>query len=130
MRRRDFLGVVGGAAAAWPLAVRAQQRSTVRHIGVFLGLATGPEDPGATEILRPLRTSMHDIGWTEGRNVRFDVRFGSGDLIKIGTAADELVALAPELIYATGLPPVHALRQRTRTTPIVFSWWPIPSALA
>ena len=83
MRRREFLGVLGGAAVAWPLAARAQQRSAVRHIGVFLGLATGPEDPGAAEILRPLRTSMQDAGWTEGKNVRFDVRYGSGDLAKI-----------------------------------------------
>jgi putative ABC transport system substrate-binding protein len=122
MRRREFLGVLGGAAAvSWPLAARAQQRSAVRHIGVFLGLATGPEDPGAAEILRPLRTSMQDAGWTEGKNVRLDVRYGGGNIAKIGTAADELVALAPELIYATGLPPVQALRQRTRTIPIVFS---------
>src|SRR4249919_971908 len=121
MRRREFLSVLGGATVAWPLATRAQQRNAVRHIGVFLGLATGLEDPGAAEILRPLRTSMQDAGWTEDKNVRFDVRFGSGDLAKIETAADELVALAPELIYATGFAPVQALRQRTRTIPIVFS---------
>src|SRR5437763_1287452 len=103
MRRREFIAGLGGAAAAsWPIATRAQQRSTVRHIGVFLGLAAGPEDPGTTEILRPLRSSMQDAGWTEGKNVRFDVRYGSGNLPKIGTAADELVVLAPELIYATG----------------------------
>ena len=64
---------------------------------------------------------MQESGWIEGRNIRFDVRFGGGDLTKIGVAADELVALAPELIYATGFPPVQALRQRTRTIPIVFS---------
>src|SRR4029079_11175065 len=122
MRRRKFLGVLGGAAAAsWPLATRAQQRSAVRHIGVFLGLATGPDDPGSAEILRPLRSSMQDAGWAEGKNVRFDVRYGGGNLAKIGTAADGLVALSPELIYATGLTPVQALRERTRTIPIVFS---------
>jgi putative tryptophan/tyrosine transport system substrate-binding protein len=121
VKRREFIAVVGGAAAVWPLSAYAQQRSATRHVGVFLGLSTGPEDPGAAEILRPLRTSMQESGWIEGRNVRFDVRFGGGELIKIGAAADELVALAPELIYATGFPPVQALRQRTRTIPIVFS---------
>jgi putative ABC transport system substrate-binding protein len=64
---------------------------------------------------------MQERGWIEGRNIRFDVRFGGGDLAKIGAAADELVELAPELIYATGFPPVQALRKRTRTIPIVFS---------
>jgi putative ABC transport system substrate-binding protein len=64
---------------------------------------------------------MQDAGWAEGKNVRFDVRYGGGNLAKIGTAADELVALSPELIYATGLTPVQALRERTRTIPIVFS---------
>ena len=64
---------------------------------------------------------MEEAGWTEGRNLRLDIRFGGGDLGKINVAADELVALSPELIYATGLPPVQALRQRTRTVPIVFS---------
>src|SRR4029079_6700438 len=110
MRRRDFIAGIAGSAA-FPLSADAQQ-SAIRRIGVFLGLATGPEDPGAAEILRPLRTSMQDAGWTEDKNVRFDARFGSGDLAKIETAADELVALAPEVIYATGFAPVQALRQR------------------
>ena len=119
MRRRKFLGVLGGAAS-WPLAAHAQ-RNEVRRIGVFLGLATGPDDPGVGEILRPLRTAMQDAGWIEDRNIRLDLRYGGGDLSKINTAADELVGLRPDLIYATGLPPVQALRQRTRTVPIVFS---------
>lgn len=121
LRRRDFLGVVGTAAAAWPLRARAQQQTTVRRIGLLLGLATGADDPGAGEILRPFRAAMREAGWSEGTNVRVDYRFGGGDIGKINTAADELVALAPEVIYATGLPPVQALRQRTRTIPIVFS---------
>jgi len=121
MRRRDFITGITGLTAVRPLSAFAQQRSGVRRIGVFLGLATGPEDPGAAEILRPLRTSMQDAGWTESNNVGFDIRFGGGDLAKINMAANELVALAPDLIYATGLPPVQALRRRTNTIPIVFS---------
>jgi putative ABC transport system substrate-binding protein len=64
---------------------------------------------------------MEESGWIEGRNVRFDARFGGGDLGKISTAADELVALSPELIYAAGLPSVQALCQRTRKVPVVLS---------
>ena len=121
MRRREFITGLAGLVAVQPFSADAQQRSGVRSIGVFLGLATGPDDPGAGEIMRPLRTSMQDAGWTEGNNVRFDVRFGAGDLAKIDMTANELVALAPDLIYATGLPPAQALRQRTSTIPIVFS---------
>jgi len=121
VRRRYFLKVIAGGAAAWPVAAFAQQPNTVRRIGVLLGLSTGPEDPGAGEILRPLKVTMRDVGWIEDTNVRFEIRFGGGNMARIAAAADELVALAPDLIYATGLPPVQALRQRTGTIPIVFS---------
>jgi putative ABC transport system substrate-binding protein len=110
--------VLGGAAAAWPLAAHAQP---ARHLGVFLGLAAGPDDPGAGEILEPFKAAMQEAGWIDGRNIRLNYRFGGGDIAKINAAATELVALAPEMIYATGLPPVQALRQKTRTIPIVFS---------
>jgi putative tryptophan/tyrosine transport system substrate-binding protein len=110
--------VLGGAAAAWPLAAHAQP---ARHLGVFLGLAAGPDDPGAGEILEPFKAAMQEAGWIDGRNIRLNYRFGDGDIAKINAAATELVALAPEMIYATGLPPVQALRQKTRTIPIVFS---------
>ena len=120
MRRRDFVSFVCGASA-WPFYAHAQQQGRVRHIGMLLGLATGPDDPGAGEILRPLKAAMQESGWVEGQNVRLDYRFGGGDLAKTAIAADDLVALGPELIYATGLPPVQALRKRTRTIPIVFS---------
>jgi putative ABC transport system substrate-binding protein len=118
MKRREFITLLVGAAAAWPLAAHAQP---ARHIGVFLGLAGSADDPGAGEIARPFTAAMQDAGWIDGKNVRLNYRFGGGDIARINTAAAELVALAPELIYATGLPPVQALRQRTRTIPIVFS---------
>jgi putative ABC transport system substrate-binding protein len=120
VKRRAF--VVGlGSTAAWPIVIRAQPLSEVRRIGVFLGLAAGADDPGAGEILRPLKAALQEAGWVENHNVHLDIRFGGGDLAKINAAASELVALAPQIIYATGLPPVQALRKRTQTIPIVFS---------
>jgi putative ABC transport system substrate-binding protein len=121
MRRREFISLLGGAAAAWPIAARAEQAHPTRHIGVFLGLAASANDPGAGEIVRPFKAAMQEAGWIDGKNIRLDYRFGGGDITRINAAAAELVALAPELIYATGLPPVQALRQKTRTIPIVFS---------
>jgi len=121
MRRREFITLLGGAAAAWPHATQAQQAYPARRIGVFLGLAASADDPGASEIVRPFKAAMQEAGWIDGRNIRLDYRFGGGDLAKINAAAAELVGLAPELIYATGLPPAQALRQKTRTIPIVFS---------
>ena len=118
MRRRQFITLLGGAAA-WPLAARAQQPNRVRHIGVFLGLAQSADDPGAGEVLRPFHAAMQEAGWVDGNNIRLVYRFGGGDLVKINVSAAELVALAPELIYATGLPPVQALRQRTNSIPIL-----------
>ena len=93
----------------------------MRHVGVFLGLTASADDLGAAEILRPFKAAMAEAGWIEDQNIRLDYRFGGGDLAKIHAAAGDLVTLAPDLIYATGLPPAQALRQRTRTIPIVFS---------
>src|ERR1051325_795669 len=121
MRRRDVLGLLGGATVAWPWGGHAQQQSRQRRIGLLLGLSTGPDDPGAGEILRPFNQAMQEAGWIEGKNVRLDLRFGAGNLAKIDAAAADIVGLAPEVIYATGLPPVQALRQRTKSIPIVFS---------
>src|SRR5262245_33729551 len=120
IRRREFITLLG-AGAAWPVAARAQQANPARRIGVFLGLATSADDPGVGEIVRPFKAAMQEAGWIDGRNIRLEYRFGGGELAKINAAAAELVALAPELIYATGLPPAQALRQKTRTIPIVFS---------
>lgn len=121
LTRRGFIPLLGSASLAWPLTVHAQPPNRVRQIGVFLGLVASADDPAASEILRPFKAAMQEAGWIDGRNIRMEYRFGGGEIPKINTAAAELVALAPELIYATGLPPVQALRQRTRTIPIVFS---------
>jgi ABC-type uncharacterized transport system substrate-binding protein len=121
MNRRALITLLGGAAA-WPLAAGAQQAGErVRQIGVFLGSADNADHPGAGEILRPFKAAMQAAGWIDSKNIRLDYRFGGGDLAKINAAAAELVSFAPDLIYATGLYPMQALRQRTRTIPIVFS---------
>jgi len=104
MRRREFITLLGSAATGWPLAARAQQPDRVRHhIGVFVGNASSADDPIAGETLRQFREAMQQAGWTEGKNIRVDYRFG-GERAKINASAAELVAHVPELIYAHGLP--------------------------
>jgi hypothetical protein len=112
MRRREVISLL----AAWPLVAHAQQPNRVRHIGVFLGLAQSADDPGAGEVLRPFQAAMREAGWADGSNIRSDYRFGGGDLNKINASAAELVALAPELIYATGLPPMLGMDRSSRRT--------------
>jgi putative ABC transport system substrate-binding protein len=123
MRRREFFGGLGASAIAWPLAVRAQQPEQMRHIGVLVGLARGANDASAEGFLRAFRDAMQQSGWIEGRNIRIDYRFGGtlADLAKTDASASELVALAPELIYAQGLPATLALHRKTKTIPIVFT---------
>jgi putative ABC transport system substrate-binding protein len=121
MRRREFITLIGGAAAAWPFAAHVQQPGQIRHIGVLVGLASNADDPIAGEILRPFREAMQQAGWIEGKNIGVDYRFGGGDPAKINASAAELVALGPELIYVTGGPPARALHQKTQSIPIVFT---------
>jgi putative tryptophan/tyrosine transport system substrate-binding protein len=121
IRRRQFIRLLGGAAVAWPLVAGAQQTDRMRRIGVLIGLASSATDPGAGEILRPFKQAIQDAGWTDGRNIRVDYRFGAGDVAKINASAAELVALNPDLIYAAGLPSAQALHQKTRAIPIVFT---------
>jgi putative ABC transport system substrate-binding protein len=104
MLRREFIGVLGGAAL-WPLAARAQQP---RHIGVLVGLASSANDPIADGFLRPFHDAMQKAGWIEGKNIRIDYRFGGAlaDLSKTNTSAAELVALRPEAIYTQVVDPV------------------------
>jgi putative ABC transport system substrate-binding protein len=120
MKRREFITLIGGATVGWPFAARAQQPGQMRHIGVLLGLASSAEDPIAKETLQQFRGAMQEAGWIDGKNIRMDFRFG-GDVTKITASAAELVALAPELIYATGFPAARALHQKTKAIPIVFT---------
>jgi putative ABC transport system substrate-binding protein len=121
MRRREFITLLGGTAAAWPLTGLAQQAARMRQVGVLVGLASGADDPVAIESLGPFKEEMRKAGWIEGGNIQIDYRFGGGNLTKINSSAAELVALNPELIYAQGLPATRAVHERTRTIPIVFA---------
>jgi len=116
--RRDFITLMGGAAAAWPLAARAQQPEQMRRIGVATG--TAADDPDGQARLRGFLQGLKQSGWTEGRNVRIDARWGAGDADLYRNAA-ELIALAPDVILASGDSTVGPLLRATRTVPIVFT---------
>jgi putative ABC transport system substrate-binding protein len=120
MRRRKFLGVLGGVAAAWPLVASAQQPDRVRRIGVLMGFSENDEVWQA--YLTAFKQRLQDLGWTDGRNVRFDIRFTGESTERTRIAAAELIALAPDVIFVTTNPVVSALTQATRTIPIVFTW--------
>jgi putative tryptophan/tyrosine transport system substrate-binding protein len=117
MRRREFISLLGGAAAAWPLAAGAQQTDRVRRIGVFMNLAA--DDPEGQARNTAFVQALQQLGWTEGRNARIDTRWGT-DAASTRKYAAELVALAPDVILATASTATSALQQMTRTVPIVF----------
>jgi len=118
IRRREFVFTLGGAAAAWPLAVRSQQAERVRRIGVLLPAAA--DDPVFQARLAAFQQALAGLGWSEGRNVRFEYRWSGGDMGRIRAYAAELAGLALDVILANGTPVIGALKQATRTTPLVF----------
>src|SRR5438309_6948503 len=118
MRRREFIGLVGGAAVAWPLAAPAQQAERIRRIGVLVALAQ--DDPQGQSRLAAFVQGLQQLGWTDGRNVRIDTRWAGVDADVIRREAAELVALAPDVILAHANAALGALRRVTRTLPIVF----------
>src|SRR5262249_31264939 len=120
MRRREFISLIGGGAAARPLAARAQQGQRARRIGVIMGFAE--DDEVWQTYLGSLRQRLQDFGWTEGHNIRFDYRFTGESTERMRIAATEIVAMAPDAIFVTTNPVVSALMQVTRTIPIVFTW--------
>jgi putative tryptophan/tyrosine transport system substrate-binding protein len=119
MRRREFLGVLGGAATAWPLAARAQQREKMLRIGVLMNLTA--DDAEGQGRLAAFLQGLQEAGWSVGRNVRVDLRWGSGDPELYRSYAAELVALAPDVILAAGAIVGLALQRASRTIPIVFA---------
>src|SRR5262245_32022175 len=118
MKRREFITLLGGAAIAWPLAARAQQPERVRRIGVLVGFAA--DDPAAQRRVLAFAQALAQLGWTDGRNARIEIRWSAGDPERIRRYATELVALAPDVIVASGSAAVGSLLQATRTVPIVF----------
>jgi putative ABC transport system substrate-binding protein len=116
IRRREVITLLGGAAA-WPLAVRAQQGDRVRRIGVFL---TGEENnPEYKTRLSAFIQALAGLGWTVGRNVRMDLRYAGGDVNRVRALAHELVGLQPDIILTGGTLATAALQRETRTIPIV-----------
>jgi putative ABC transport system substrate-binding protein len=125
MKRRSFITILGGAAA-WPLAARAQQGDRVRRIGVLIG---GDEnDLVVNPFVSAFTQALAALGWTEGRNVRMDLRRAGGDLNRLPALVRELVGLQPDIILTGGNPGVVALQRETRTIPIVFASVPDPVA--
>jgi putative tryptophan/tyrosine transport system substrate-binding protein len=118
-RRREFITLLGGAAAAWPLAARAQQPERMRRIGVLMSLTA--DDPEGQVRLTAFLQGLQQLGWTDGRNVRIDTRWGAGDADRSRGYAAELVALAPDVILASGTSTMGPLLRATRTVPIVFT---------
>jgi putative tryptophan/tyrosine transport system substrate-binding protein len=119
MRRREFISLLGGAVAAWPLPARAQQRERMRRVGVFTpGAADDPEHQARNAAFLQ---GLGELGWIVGRNVRIEYRWGAGDYERFRAMAAELVALAPDVILAQGSSTVTALQKTSSTVPIVFA---------
>ena len=118
MRRRDFIKVIGGAAAAWPLAAHAQQPDRIRLIGVLMGFAES--DPIAQSRLAAFRDALAKLGWTEGSNLRIELRWGADDPDRMRTFAKDLVDLRPDTILSHSLLGTASVQRESRTIPIVF----------
>ena len=118
MRRREFITLLGGAAAAWPLAARAQQPERMRRIGVLSGLVES--DPETPLRVVAFRQALGKLGWSEGRNLVIDFRWGAGDPSLMRVHAKELIGATPDVVVAESTPAAAALRQETSAVSIVF----------
>jgi putative ABC transport system substrate-binding protein len=117
MQRREFIALLGGVAAGWPLAARAQS-GRMRRIGVLM--YSSENDPEGKAEFAGFKLGISESGWTDGRNVRLDVRWGAGNVDRMQMLAKELVGLEPDVIFAASTPAAVALHRETRTIPIVF----------
>ena len=118
MRRRDFVTLLGGTVAAWPLAVQAQKLAQTQRVSVLLGLTEN--DPLQNARLKAFRLGMRDLEWIEGRNIQIEYRFAGANLALINQHVAELIRSAPDAIVANSTPILAALRTATSTIPIVF----------
>jgi putative tryptophan/tyrosine transport system substrate-binding protein len=114
MRRREFIKVIAGSAAAWPLAAFAQQSERVRRIGVLTGGGLDADDLDLQARIGAFEDGLKQLGWTNGQNVRVDIRAGAGDADRLRIYAGELVALAPDVILTTGAAAVAPMLKATR----------------
>ena len=119
MQRRDFIMLLGGAIVAWPLAAGAQQAGPVRRIGVLIGFEES--DPDVQSWFAAFRGALAKLGWTEGSNLRIELRWSAADADRMRTLAKELVDLRPDAILGVTTPVIGALARETRTIPIVFT---------
>ncbi len=120
MRRRQFITLLGGAAAAWPLAARAQQGERMRRVGFWAG---EPEtDPNARRRVAAFKQGLAELGWIEGRTVQIEYRWAIIDGERVRADAESLIAVAPDVIVTTGAPTVALFKRLTRTIPIVFTF--------
>ena len=118
MKRRQFITLLGGVAVAWPAVARAEQTGAMRRVGVLVNnVETDPEVQGP---VAAFRQSLEQLGWVEGHNIRIELRFSGNNFERVPQLAQELVAINPEVIFASTTPAVKALQARTRTIPIVF----------
>jgi len=119
MRRREFIALVGGAAVAGPLAARAQQRDRTRRIGMLMNFRE--DEPEGQARLATFAQALQKLGWTEGGNMHTDIRWAADDVDRYRRYAEELVALAPDVVFASASPSVAALQRVTRSVPVVFA---------
>src|SRR5215471_9608854 len=129
MRRRDFMRIIGGAAAGWTMVAGARQGDPVRRICVLI--AGGENYPLVTPQVSAFTQALADLGWTDGHNLRMDVRLGRGDINRIRALAQESVGLQPDIIVTNGIAATAALQRETRTIPVVFAGGsdPIPTGI-
>jgi ABC-type uncharacterized transport system substrate-binding protein len=126
MKRRKFITLLGGAAVSWPLAASAQQSERMRRIGVLM--STAADDPEGKARFMAFRQGLQQLGWDDGHNARIETRWSGGRADDVRRYAAELVALAPDVILASGGAVVGPLLQVTRAVPIVFTQTPDPVA--
>jgi putative tryptophan/tyrosine transport system substrate-binding protein len=119
MRRREFITLLGGGAAAWPLAARAQQPERVRRIGVLMAFAESDAEMQARVAV--FRQGLRKLGWSEGRNLRIDERWTADDMDRVRAHASELISLKPDAIVVGGRRTLSALQEQTRSVPVVFA---------
>ena len=117
LKRREFFSLVGGAAAGWPLAARAQQPEGMRRIGILSDFSESQMQP----LISAFRQQLRQLGWKDD-NIRIDLRVAIADAAKFQAASATLVGMAPDVVVTLGSPALRAIRQETRTIPVVFTF--------